>query len=122
MLDDGVYGISFESGGEADTGGPCHRSEGLAVLRGGVILGSDRNGGVFRGRCLYDVAGGDVTVAVRLAVPPHGVLLTGLEAGPDGAFIDVTGCFPPPTPVSSTVVDIGGTPVAVELRFVGPLT
>lgn len=121
MLDDGVYGLSFESCGAGIADTLSHRSEGLAVLRGGKILGSDRHGGVFRGCCRYDVACGEAIVEVQLAVPPNGVLLTGQEAGPDGAFIDVAGRFPLPRPVSSAVVDIAGAPVAVGLRFVGPL-
>lgn len=114
MIDDGVYGLSFETPARPGDGG-------LAVLRGGLILGSDPHGGVFRGRYRYDPACGEATVEVRLAVPPHGVLLTGLEAGPEGAFLDVSGRFRPGRPVSSAVVDIAGTPVAVELRFMGPL-
>lgn len=120
MLDDGVYGLSFESRGEGGAEG-SYRSEGLAVLREGRLLGSDRHGSVFRGRCSYDAVRGEAIVAVRLAIPPNGVLLTGLEAGPEGAFVDVAGRFQPPRPVSSTVIDIGGAALAVELRFVGPL-
>lgn len=120
MLDDGVYGLSFESRG-AGGSGDLFRSDGLAVLRDGLLLGSDRHGSVFRGRCRYDSAAGEAIVEVRLAIPPHGVLLTGLEAGADGAFLDVAGRFPPPRPVSSTVIEIGGAALAIELRFVGPL-
>lgn len=120
MLEDGIYGLTFAALAP-DEGGAAQRSEGLAVLRSGRLLGSDRNGGVFRGRCRYDAASGAAVVEVRLAVPPHGALLTGLAAGPEGAFVDVTARIPPPRPVSSAVIDIGGAPVAVELRFVGPL-
>lgn len=121
MLEDGLYGLSFES--HCATG-PCSsdRGDGLAVLRGGRIVGSDRHGGVFRGRYHYDPACGEAVVEVRLAIPPNGVLLTGLAAGPGGAFIDVAGRFPPPRPVSSATIDLGGATVAVELRFVGPLS
>ena len=121
MLDDGVYGLTFESGGGAGPASP-ERGEALAVLRGGRILGSDANGGVFRGCCRYDAARGEAVVEVSLAIPPDGVLLTGLEAGPGGAFLDVSGRFLPPKPVSSAVVDLGGVPVTVQLRFVGPLS
>lgn len=122
MLDDGVYGLRFESRlpGRSD-GQDAERGDGLAILRSGRILGSDRHGGVFRGRYRYDAAAGEAVVEVRLAVPPHGVLLTGLAAGPEGAVLDVSGRFRPARPVSSAVVDIAGAPVSVELRFVGPL-
>lgn len=119
MLNDGVYGLSFES--RVPGGGDTERSDGLAILRGGQILGSDRHGGVFRGHYRYDDAEGCAVIELRLAVPPHGVLVTGLAAGPGGAFVDVAGRFQPPRPMSSAVVDIGGALVAVELRFVGPL-
>lgn len=146
MLDDGVYGLSFESRAPSEPGeAPASsgssvqissigqseglargegllRGEGLAVLRGGRILGSDPYGGVFRGHYQYDAARGDILVEVRLAIPPNGVLLTGLEVGPDGAFVDVSGRFPKPKPVSSAVVDVAGAPVTVELRFVGALS
>lgn len=121
MLEDGVYGLSFASPDADRSDDAPVRSEGLAVVRGGCILGSDRHGGVFRGRCRYDAARGEAIVEVRLAVPPHGVLLTGLAAGPEGAFLDVAARFQPSPPVSSTVIEVGGVTVAVELRFFGPL-
>lgn len=120
MIDEGVYGLSFEASGIAG-GGRSASGEGLAVFRGGLILGSDPHGGVFRGRYHYDPACGEAVVEVQLAIPPHGVLVTGLEAGPEGAFLDVSGRFRPRHPISSAVVDIAGAPVAVELRFMGPL-
>lgn len=122
MLDDGVYGLNFESRGAGGRDEGCLRGDGLAVLRGGQILGSDRYGGVFRGCYHYDAVRGEAVIEVQLAIPPHGVLLTGLEAGSEGALIDVAGRFAPPRPLSSAVVDVGGVPMVVELRFVGPLT
>ena len=121
MLDDGVYGLTFESGGGA---GPAssERGEALAVLRGGRILGSDANGGVFRGCCRYDAACGEAGFEGRRALPPDRAVPPGLPAGSGRAFLDVSGRFPPPKPVSSAVVDLGGVPVTVQLRFVGPLS
>jgi hypothetical protein len=55
-------------------------------------------------------------------VPPHGVLLTGFEAGPDGAVVEVSARFPSANPVSSAIVELAGAPVAVELRYVGALS
>lgn len=122
MLDDGVYGLSFAIRTADGMGKAAAQGEALAVLRQGHILGSDPYGSVFRGQCRYDAAQGCSIVEVRLAVPPNGVLLTGLEAGPEGAVLDVSGRFAPPQPVSSTVVDVGGVPMVVELRFVGRLS
>jgi hypothetical protein len=120
MLDDGIYGLSFESRATGAEQTPCW-GEGLAILRGGQILGSDPHGGVFKGSYRYDAARGEAVVEVRLAIPPNGVLLTGYEAGPAGTFVDVAGRFSPAKPVSSAVIDVAGTPMTVELRFVGPL-
>lgn len=121
MLDDGVYGLRFECREKGEAGGPPLSGEGLAVLRGGRIVGSDPHGGVFRGRCRYDATRGEAVVEVQLAIPPNGELLTGLAAGPGGALLEVSGRFPPSRPASSTVIEIGGATVAVELRFLGPL-
>jgi len=117
MLSDGIYGLRFDA--DSGTGGAF--GEGLAVLRRGRIVGSDAFGGVFAGRCLYDPAHDETVVTVRVAVPPHGILLTGFEAGSRGAVVEVSGRFQSPCPVSSAVVDVGGAPVAVELRYVGAL-
>ncbi len=122
MLPDGIYGLSFEIGCSASSGADTARGDGLAVLRGGRIVGSDPNGGLFKGHCRYDAGCGEAVIQVQLAIPPNGVLLTGLQAGPEGAFIDVSGRFPPATPVSSAVVDVGGAPLRVELRYVGRLS
>lgn len=119
-MDDGVYRLSFANC-DAKGDDASFRSDGLAVLRDGLLLGSDRHGGVFRGHCQFDKVRGEAVVSVRLALPPNGVLLTGLEAGPDGAVLEISGSFAPPKPVSTTVIEIGGRRLAVELRFVGPL-
>jgi hypothetical protein len=121
MLPDGIYGLNFNSGGFGSHGRAEDRGDGLAVLRGGRIVGSDPNGGVFKGRYRYDAERCEAVIDVRLAIPPNGVLLTGLRAGPEGAFLDVSGRFPPPAPVSSATVDVGGAPLTVELRYVGRL-
>lgn len=121
MLDDGVYGLCFETRASGGFETEPDRGEGLAVLRGGQILGSDSNGGIFRGSYRYDAGRGETQVDVRLAIPPHGILLTGFSAGPEGALVDVSGWFRRPRPVSSSVIDIAGAPIVVQLRYVGPL-
>lgn len=122
MLNDGFYDLRFLCRSEGAGGDEAPlTTEGMAVLRDGRILGSDRNGGVFKGSCRYDPARDEAIVEVRLAVPPHGVLLTGLEAGPEGAILDLSGRFSPALPVSSTVIRIGEEALSVELRFFGPL-
>lgn len=121
MVRDGVYGLTIAAA-QSPGGVPSpDRVEALAVLRAGRLLGSDPNGGVFTGRYRYDASCGEAVVSLRLAVPPHGILLTGLEAGPEGLLLDLSGRFALPQPVSSGTVVVAGVPVSVELEFVGPL-
>ena len=121
MVRDGVYGLTIAAA-QSPGGVPSpDRVEALAVLRAGRLLGSDPNGGVFTGRYRYDASCGEAVVSLRLAVPPHGILLTGLEAGPEGMLLDLSGRFALPQPVSSGTVVVAGVPVSVELEFVGPL-
>lgn len=126
MVRDGLYGLRIAApqagGGPQPAGrGSAERVEALAVLRGGRLLGSDPNGGVFTGHYRYDASCGEAVVTLRLAVPPNGVLLTGLEVGPEGMMLDLSGRFAPPQPLSSGTVVVAGIPVSVELEFVGPL-
>lgn len=121
MLDDGIYGVSFAADDGADSGAGDARGEGLLVLRGGTVLGSDAFGGVFRGSYHYDDKRGAAVVELQLAVPPNGVLVTGYEAGPEGASLDIRASFAPARPVTSAVIDVAGRPIAVALRYVGAL-
>ena len=120
MLDEGVYDLSIMTLASSNGAG-ADRVEGRAMLRGGRVFGSDPHGGVFTGHYHYDALSGEAVIAVRLAIPPNGVLLTGLEAGPEGLMLDISGRFSPATPVSSAVVEVAGAPMSVELRYVGPL-
>jgi hypothetical protein len=118
VVNEGVYGLSFAALVPAEG---VERVEGLAMLRGGRVLGSDPHGGVFTGHYHYDELSGEAVIAVRLAIPPNGVLVTGLGAGPEGLLVDISGRFAPAKPVSSAVVEVAGAPISVELRYVGPL-
>ncbi len=117
MLAEGVYLLNFESSQSSN----LEREEGLAVLRDGRIVGSDPNGGIFKGSYRFDAQRAEAVVDVRLAIPPNGVLLTGLRAGPEGAVLDLSGRFPAPAPASSATVNVGGAPLKVELRYMGRL-
>lgn len=119
MLDDGVYDLTLST---AEPGGVIARTEALAILRGGLVVGSDPHGGVFRGRYRYDASCGKAFVELRLAIPPNGMLLTGFEAGPDGGSLDICTAFVPARPVSSVGVEIEGKVLDVELRYVGALS
>lgn len=117
MLSDGLYGLTYRT----DEGGEVTRGEGLAVLRAGQILGSDAWGGVFSGSCWHDLDHDVSLMHVRLDVPPFGELMTGMFAGPEGAQLDISAEFGVPAPTASAVVDVGGRPLAVELRYLGPI-
>jgi hypothetical protein len=117
MLDEGLYGLRYRSADQAEP----DRGEGLAVLRDGKILGSDRWGGVFAGTCEYDAKRDSLRVRARLELPPDSVLITGFRAGPGGATLDVVGVVESASASPAALVDVGGQPIAVELTFLGPL-
>ncbi len=117
MLDDGVYSLTYFG---ADCEQPCSAS-GLAVLRSGKILGSDRHGGVFTGSYAYDAARKTNTVHVRLKVPDGGVLVTGFAAGSEGVTLDIAGSFERAAPTSTATVEVEGAPVDVRLTYLGAL-
>ena len=117
MLEDGIYGLRYTSvcEGRSDAG------SGLAVLREGKILGSDPWGGVFVGSCEFDPDACHDKVRLQFDVPPEGTLITGFSAGPTGAVLDIVGAVEGALPLAATVVEVAGTPVSVELTYLGPL-
>jgi hypothetical protein len=48
-------------------------------------------------------------------------LITGFSAGPAGAVLDIVGAVDGASPLAATVVEVAGTPVNVELTYLGPL-
>ncbi|HUJ37130.1 MAG TPA: hypothetical protein VLW88_05585 [Hyphomicrobium sp.] len=117
MLKDGIYGLAYAAEGERM---PTEGSA-LATLRKGRIFGSDPWGGVFTGSCQFDADWRLNRVQLRLEVPPDGQLITGFSAGPGGASLDIEGAFEGAAPRLSTVVEVAGRPVRVELTYLGPL-
>jgi hypothetical protein len=117
MLSEGLYGLSFRS---MDRDEPAS-ADGLALLRHGKILGSDRYGGLFFGS--YEPAAGRPVgrVRVRLEMPPGGTLVTGLSVGPEGAALDIECMLEGSPEAASAVIDVGGKPLAVAVRFLGAL-
>lgn len=117
MLEDGLYGLRYTTlhEGKADTGSA------LATLRNGRVLGSDPWGGVFIGSCTFDPETGHSKVHLQFDVPPDGTLITGFFAGPAGAVLDIVGALEGASPSTATVVEVAGTPVSVELTYLGPL-
>jgi transcriptional regulator with XRE-family HTH domain len=117
MFNEGIYGVSYKG----ENMGLLDGDSGLAVLRNGKILGSDRWGGVFMGRYEYDPVRAHNRVHVRMQIPPEGELVTGFSAGPAGAIIDIVGAFERAAPVAATVVEVAGRPVEIQLTYLAPL-
>ncbi len=117
MLEDGIYGLQYQ----AEREGKAGAGSGLAVLRAGKVLGSDPWGGVFSGSCEFDAETRRSKVRLQFDVPPEGELITGFCAGPTGAVLDIVGAVEGASPQAATVVDVAGTPVRVELTYLGPL-
>ena len=117
MLEDGLYGLNYTTvcEGRSDAGSA------LAVLRNGKILGSDPWGGVFVGSCEFDPDAGLNKMRLQFDVPPEGTLITGFSAGPAGAVLDIVGAVDGASSLAATVVQVAGTPVNVELTYLGPL-
>jgi hypothetical protein len=111
---DGIYRLDYD----IDPAGPSRgSSQGVMLVRQYGILGSDPDGGVFMGHCIWDRMGRCFVVSGRFIVPPHGVLITDHEGGEDGLEVKVeaTGCG------SRFVADIGGCRVEVAVSYIGPL-
>lgn len=93
---------------------------GLAVLRGGQIVGSGRWGGVFHGSLRYDDATGLNHIHVTLEVPPERCLVTGFCAGREGVLLDIVGAVRCDGRQAATVVEVGGAPLEVALTYLAP--
>ncbi len=119
MLRDGVYELFYRAEAEPDGG---YESL-LLALRNGNVLGSDRWGGVFVGRCDFDSATRQHRVNVRLLVPPGGMLVTDTSPRLLGDQIDVAITLGGARDISEGggLVDVGGQQVRVELQFKGPV-
>lgn len=118
MLRNGLYELCYRPRGD---GGEALSYGGLAVVRDGTILGSDRFGGVFTGRYEFDLTERANRVMVRLSLPPFGELVTGQRIGANGAAIDVEGVVGDVETVSRTTVEIEGELVDVDVTFIGSL-
>ena len=119
MLRDGVYELYYRA--EAEPHGGYESL--LLALRDGSVLGSDRWGGVFTGRCEFDVQTHEHRIQVRLLVPPGGMLVTDRSPRAFGDQIDINVTLGDRHDISSGcgLVDVGGQQVRVELQFKGPV-
>lgn len=119
MIDEGLYNIEYRAKAPHCDGDELGSA--LAVLRNGKILGSDRWGAVFQGSYEYDQVARKNAVHLRLHVPPEGELVTGFEAGPEGAIVEVVGQFERAAPVSRAMANIAGQPLEVTMTYLGAL-
>ena len=108
MLKDGIYGLAYAAEGER-------------MPTEGRIFGSDPWGRrvhrLLPVRCRPALS----RVQLRLEVPPDGQLIAGFSAGPGGASLDIEGAFEGAAPRFSTVIEVAGATVRVELTYLGPL-
>jgi transcriptional regulator with XRE-family HTH domain len=119
VFEDGLYSLTYgTSGGDH---GKTDRTDGVALLRSGRIVGSDAGGGKFEGTYQFDSTRQTNHFHVWLRVPPAGELVTGLDADETGAMVEVVADLDRADPVASTVVHIGGRPVGLTLAYLGPL-
>jgi hypothetical protein len=115
VLSEGVYGLDYHAAIEK----PDFIGSGLAMLRNGKILGTDRCGSVFIGSYDYDKASAKGRVSLRLQFGP-GELVTGLALGEAGAVFEAVAGIEDGGKVETTV-DVAGQPVIVRLTYIGPL-
>lgn len=110
-LSDGVYSVSYRYPADSQAG-----VEGLAIVRGHHIMGSDASGGLFKAR--QRVSTGTVTGTLR--APPDAELITGLRTGPEPSDIPFT-AVPQSGDQTLFLAAIGGSEIAVVVSYVGPL-
>jgi transcriptional regulator with XRE-family HTH domain len=117
MFDEGIYSLSYAAAGEDfKTGG-----DGLAVLRSGRIVGSDRWGGMFEGSYRFDGTSQTNHFHLRMQVPADGELVTGFTGGPEGATLDIVAVLERASPMASATIEIDGRAVDLKLTYLGPL-
>ncbi|MCB1513431.1 MAG: hypothetical protein KDJ18_01180 [Hyphomicrobiaceae bacterium] len=118
-MDEGLYTLDYHAAHAA--GDQSSRGNALAVLRNGKILGSDHWGAVFMGSYEYDAVSETNAVHLRLHVPPGGELVTGFAAGPEGAILEISGCFGRAAPVARAIAEVAGQPLEVTMTYLGAL-
>ncbi len=117
QLRNGIYSLSYEMAGDDH----ASSNGGLVIVRDDEIHGSDPGGSVFNGT-ISTAANGEPRIHGHIIIGPHGELLTGLTAGPDGLRIDFD-AIPSNSTGGGLVfnVEIAGTEIAVKAAYVGPL-
>jgi hypothetical protein len=118
MFADGLYELQYRS----DLAPGTQSDSLLVALRDGQLLGSDRWGGVFLGRCVFDEGRCRHKFTVQLQVPPGGMLVTDAVPRAGGALIDIELDLLDLEAVAETgsgVVVVAGQPIRIELVYKG---
>jgi hypothetical protein len=114
---DGLYSIEYNcTGAEGESCGGA-----LAILRKGVILGSDKFGGVFEGRLASRGDGERALLLLRLRVPPGGRLMTGHQVGAEETEFDLSGFLEDKGPEVIGTCVLEGVRLELRFRFIGDL-
>ena len=117
MFRDGMYRVAYFSVEQPER----EEDAALAVVRDGKIMGSDPQGGVYISTGVLGIPNGAAQVALTAQIPPGGTLVTGFEAGADGASLAVSGLLDVNATAQRTTVTIGGQAVDIEVTYLGPL-
>jgi hypothetical protein len=117
MLPDGLYELFYVPETEAGTA----QDSMLVALRAGRVLGSDRWGGVFIGRCDFDPAAGVNIVHAQLMVPPGGTLATESQPRDGGSVIDIATVVDAALLATGSTIEVDGQRLRIALVFKGPV-
>ncbi len=116
MLMDGIYKIAYSQGPQ-----PQDDEIALAVVRNGKVFASDQNGGVYISDVTKTLTEQISISYITALVPPHGMLVTGIEAGADGAEIEMTAIVDPTRERQTAKLDLAGTTIEIDVIYIGPL-
>lgn len=115
MLSEGVYELDYH----AAIANPAEIGSGLAMIRDGKILATDRCGSVFMGSYDDDTCSAQGHVTVRLRFGP-GELVTGRAFDENGAEFEIVTMVAGRDKLEATI-DVAGEFVKVRLTYIGPL-
>ncbi len=116
MLMNGIYKIAF-----AQSAQPQDDEIALAVVRNGKVFASDQHGGVYISDVTKTLTDKICISYFTALVPPFGMLVTGIEAGADGAEIEMTAIVDPTSKQQTATLELAGTTIEVDVIYVGSL-
>lgn len=118
FIADGVYTLMFRSSCREAGFAPA----GVAIVRGGWLIGSDPGGCIINGRLARPSHPGlAATFEGSIFVPPDSELITGQIAGPEGLNLSVRAAAIASATGLSFLAEVGGKHIDVSASYVGPL-